>query len=199
MARLIAMCGPDKMGKETQSKMLVSSLRELGYRVELAEVPVKDAITHRLIYWMLRRGLAKKLPNVFQFVQFLNRIVFQTFKLKELLAENDFVILDRWALSAIVYGDATGVNKRFNRFLFKMMKRPHLTIVLTGEKKSKRVDDVYEADSLLQARVSAGYWNWVDAHPVDHELVSNHGEREDVHHRIMCVLMHDDIVLGGVV
>lgn len=185
-AKLVAIEGPDKVGKQTQSNMLAHSLRRYGERVSLVEVPFRDGVTHPIIYWMLKNGKAKTYPNLFQFVQFLNKFVFQWTILLWLRFVCDFVVLDRWSLSAIVYGDATGVNKSFNRVLCWLLKSPDITVVLHGASyKRKSVDDVYEKDSTLQLAVRKGYYDWVQEHPSDHELIDNQGTVDEVHERIL--------------
>lgn len=191
--KVICVEGPDKSGKQTQTNMLYDTLAE-NHSVTLVEVPVKG-LTHKAIYWMLRNGTAKKLPNFFQFVQFLNKLAFQLTVLPTLKAMSDYVILDRWSLSAIVYGDATGVNARFNRFLYDLLMKPDVVLVMHGASyKRSGESDSYEKDSDLQMAVKKGYWAWAMAHNGRHKLIHNVGTRDEVHARIMCTLIHDDVV-----
>lgn len=190
-AKLVAVEGADKCGKATQSRLLMNSLRQRSNaRVAQVEVPFNDGITYRLIYWMLKHGQARQHPNLFQFLQFINKFVFQWTKLLWLRLTCDFIILDRWSLSAIVYGDAGGADQTFNRALHMFLVRPDLTIVLDGQsfKRCGEVDDVYEKDSALQRAVRKGYRDWVTWHPFDHVLVDNQGGREVVHDRIRKVV-----------
>lgn len=191
--KVICVEGPDKSGKQTQTNMLYDTLAERN-GVTLVEVPVKG-LTHKAIYWMLRNGTAKRFPNFFQFVQFLNKLAFQLTVLPTLKAMSDYVILDRWSLSAIVYGDATGVNKRFNRFLWGLLAKPDITLIMHGPSFNREgQSDSYEKDSKLQAAVRQGYYDWSQEHPDDHELVNNQGSRLEVHATIMGVLIHGGIV-----
>lgn len=188
-AKLVAIEGPDKAGKFTQSELLTKRLQRSGYNVTLVEIPFNDHLTHKVIYAMLRNGSAKRFPNLFQFIQFLNKFIFQLTYLLWLRLFYDYVILDRWSLSAIVYGDATGVNKWFNRVLYSLLLRPNVTLILHGPSfKRNSVDDVYEKDSELQLAVRKGNYDWAQEHPVDHELIDNTGTRDDVHGRIMAVV-----------
>ena len=188
-ATILVIEGPDKVGKQTQSNMLVAKLRKDNYKVKLVEVPVKSWITFSLIYWMLRRGYAKSWPNVFQTLQFLNKWFFQ-FKLLCFRWFYDYIVFDRWALSAIVYGDAGGANKTYNRFLYWFLRKPDVTMVLVGAARSGEVTDVYEKDNTLQAQVRRGYSEWYVAHAYDNNvaLIDNMGTRDDVHARIMNTL-----------
>ncbi len=194
LAKLVIIEGPDKVGKQTQSNRLAHALRRYGDRVKLVEVPFNDKLTYRLIYWMLRSGKAKTHPNVFQFTQFLNKLIFQWTYLMWLRLTCDYVVLDRWRLSSIVYGDATGTNRTFNRLMYHALTAADVTVILHGPSfKRRTVDDAYERDSALQRDVRLGYYSWAVDHPVDHELVDNQGTQDEVHERIM-----DVVILGKV-
>jgi thymidylate kinase len=184
MAKLIVIEGPDKVGKETQSKLLTAYLKHNGHRATLVEVPFNDNFTHKAIYWMLRKGIAKSMPNLFQWTQYINKRIFQTYQLPELEADNDFVVLDRWALSAIVYGCAGGANPQWTRELCSRLRKPDLTIVLHGRSHIDRKDDVYEKDDTLQARVRVLYADH-GKHDPDTVLVSCEGTRVNVHERVI--------------
>lgn len=187
-ATLIVIEGPDKAGKATQSTMLVDVLTKAGHRTKLVEVPVKSPVTYRLIYWMLRNGMAKSLPNVFQYVQFLNKFFFQVFHLVFSRWTHDFIVFDRWALSSIVYGDAGGANKGFTRFLFRRLWQPDGTIIMVGAARSGETTDVYESDNSLQSKVRVGYADWFSFHPDKCVMIDNTGTRPEVHQRIMNAL-----------
>jgi thymidylate kinase len=190
LATIIVVEGADKMGKQTQTKMIAESLKLFGHKVSLVEVPVNDNFTHKVIYWMLRNGLARRFSNLFQFVQFMNKFIFQFTGLLKLRLTNDFVVLDRWSLSSIVYGDATGTNKIFNRILYSLLVRPKVTVILHGPSFSRStIDDVYEKDSKLQNDVKKRYYDWANSHPSRHELIDNQGTKEIVHGRVLFSIM----------
>jgi thymidylate kinase len=156
-AKMIAIEGPDCVGKETQSKLLFEHLSSCGYKVARVEVPVNDGITHKLIYWMLKNKLAKNLPSVFQFVQALNKIGFFLFKLKKLLRENDYLILDRWILSAYVYGTVTNVPRLLNNLFYFFVRDVNAYVVLVGQPFNRTGLDDYEKDTKLQKDVRMQY------------------------------------------
>lgn len=193
MAKLVTVEGIDKCGKETQSKLMLQSYLCSGYRTSRVEVPVKDCNkTYRLIYWMLNNGLAKRWPNTFQFIQFMNKLLFQLLFLPKLLNDNDIVILDRWSLSAVIYGDATGVNHNFNMMLFNWLKKPDITVIFHGTsfRRSTTTDDSYEKDTELQKRVAQAYHNWGVKHPRETVLISNSGKSvEEVHKDVILDLV----------
>jgi len=195
MAKLIVLEGPDKVGKSTHTKLLLEALHEEKWCAISIKVPIPGR-TSDLIYWMLRNYAATTFPNLFQFVQFLNKLLFQLFKLPRLMKQYNFVVLDRWKLSSIVYGDATSVHKGFNRWLNGLLSKPDLTIVMCERsfKRSSTVDDSYEKDSDLQSRVREGYKVWALEHPSDHALISNDQPKQDVHDDIMAELIVRGIV-----
>ena len=195
MGKLIVFEGPDKVGKETQSKRLAAALVELGIKAIRVE-PTKESLPRgrKLIYSMLESGAAKRHPNTFQFVQFLNRIYFQVFKLPKLLEENEIVILDRWALSGWVYGSAEGINDSLNKWMFNRAKRADVVLVLSGTSyKRKAADDSYERDTDLQSKVRILYRNAGLNWP-NHVLVDNHDSIGDVHDSILALLANMNLI-----
>lgn len=186
LAKIVVIEGPDKCGKATQSSLLTHVLGRYGDRAVRVEIPFNDGLTHRLIYHMLKNGQAKRWPNLFQFIQFLNKFIFQWTWLLWLRLSYDWIVLDRWKLSAIVYGNATGTNRFLNDLMYGLLKNPDVTLVLLGSSfKRATVDDVYEKDTELQVRVRDGYRSWAQHHPFDHEVIDNQGTRDEVHARIM--------------
>jgi len=188
MARLIVLEGPDRVGKETQSKLLTAYLRQLGHKATLVEVPVHDSLTYRAIYWMLHNGTAVQYPNVFQFVQYVNKRTFQEFVLADLMETNDFVILDRWVLSSIVYGMAAGVRIPWIAELSARLKTPDVTIVLHGKAHVDRHGDAYEKNKLLQEAVRFTYKQWALGHKDECELIDCEAPRMMVHNQIIAAL-----------
>lgn len=185
MAKLIVIEGPDKVGKETQSKLLTGYLRSKGYRVALVEVPVNDNFTHKVIYWMLRNGMARTYPDMFQYVQYLNKKFFQEFKLPKLEKENDILIFDRWTLSTIVYGAADLADKNKTAELVSRLRKPDLTIVLNGPAHTDHKDDTYEKDDSIQARVRVLYRDLATIMFHNHRLINSEDTRINVHNKIV--------------
>lgn len=184
MSKLIVLEGPDRCGKATQSAALVQWIESMGYKASLVEIPVHDNMTHPIIYWMLRNGAAKKFPKLFQWLQFLNRKIFQTFKLPKLERNNDFIIMDRWSLSTVIYGIAEGVSKQFTEDLYYKLKIPDHTILLLGDSHMSAAEDSYEADSSLQQRVKSYYADWAQMHPTVSSVVDCSLSRQEVSRNI---------------
>jgi len=110
---------------------------------------------------MLENGHAKNWTDIFQFVQFLNKFIFQFILLIQMF-RYDYIVLDRWHMSSIVYGDASGADKRLTRLYSMFLLLPDMTIILCGEKhrRPEEIDDSYESDSKLQSDVKKAYDNF---------------------------------------
>lgn len=197
MARFIAIEGPDKVGKATQSKRLALYLEARGVKVVRVEIPFHDGITYRIIYWMLRNGQAVRFPNLFQVAHFLNKVIYQAILMPWHWFTVDYVVLDRWKLSSVVYGSAGKANSKWIRFLYDLLMAVDHTIILMGEAfRSDRPDDSYESHKKMQQDVRIGYVEAANASPADHTVVNvvPNDNREDVHRRVLKVLIDKGVV-----
>jgi dTMP kinase len=180
MSKIIVIEGADKCGKFTQTHLLQEYITRTGLGAVVVEVPIRSAVTYRIIYWMLQNGLAKKFPKFFQWLQFLNRKIFQVLSLPSLLKTYDYVILDRWSLSTIVYGTAEGIDPKFSQDLADKLISPDYTILLLGKSHMGLAEDVYEADNSLQERVKKLYKEWSDIHPITSTIIDCSLTREEI-------------------
>jgi len=193
-AKLISIEGPDRVGKATQSKNIVETFKGMNRSTKRIEIPFNDRLTYKMIYWMLRNGLVKKTPNLFQFVQFFNKFLFQIVVLPWLWLRYDFIVFDRWALSAIVYGDASGASGWFNRMLCSMLVKPYLTIILMGRARGVCDEDVYEKDTTIQKLVRVGYNDYAAKNMADCCIVDCEDTVEAVHWNIIEELIFENII-----
>lgn len=183
--RFIAIEGPDRVGKATQAKMLRDWLIDHGQSATVVEVPIAGNFTYRLIYWMLRNGLAKKLPKIFQGLQCLNRWIFQTFDLVKLGHRYDYVIFDRWSPSTVVYGMAEGLSRESVEKMYVVLYRPDITFVLLGDAHKHEAEDVYEADSELQSKVRKRYKEWAAEKPRERRVIDCSQSKEQISKEIL--------------
>jgi thymidylate kinase len=189
VAKLIAVEGPDRVGKATQSKFIVDAFNATKKRSVRIEIPFNDGLTYRLVYNMLKNGIAASWPNLFQFVQFLNKFLFQVFVLPWYILKYDYVVLDRWSLSAVVYGDAGGASPCINRAEYALLVEPAATVVLLGSARGECNEDVYEKNAGLQTLVRVGYHDWVQRHPEKFRIVDCTGSKLEVHQRFISALV----------
>lgn len=186
LAKIIVIEGPDRVGKETQTKMLVEYIRQRGYSVKHVEVPYNDNLSHKLVYSMLKGGAAKMYPTTFQLVQFANKFMFQVTRLPLYMLKYDYVVFDRWRLSSVVYGNATNVIPKITQITYDALKRADATIVLLGSSYSmNNVGDSYESDSKLQQDVKKEYKDWAEKNQKDTRIISSTGMRFEVHANIV--------------
>ena len=182
--RIIVIEGPDKVGKQTQTAMLVESLRGLGVKVATAEIPYNDGPIYNRIYEWLRNGVALKYPEAFQTYQVANRLVWQGDVLPKLAQNNDVIIMDRWNISAIVYGRGSGLSEEQVQDIIvnSGLVEPDLVFVFDGEPfiTPDREDDSYERNMELRRKVREGYMRWADENSDIALKVPANRPREDV-------------------
>jgi thymidylate kinase len=143
---------------------------------------------------MLRNGLAKKFPKLFQVMQFLNRKFFQIFKLPRIEDQYDLIIFDRWSLSTVAYGMASGVPQDFTVKLSTYLRKPDHTFILLGKAFPHEVEDVYEADVDLQAEVRAHYALWATFNPQSCTVIDCQQNKKKISKQICDILKSKKIV-----
>lgn len=194
MSKIIVIEGPDRVGKQTQTRMLKETFQNYGMLATVVEVPIRSAITYRIIYWMLRNGLAKRFPKIFQWFQYLNRKIFQEYTLPHLEDRYDAVIMDRWSLSTIVYGAAEGVPRDFTLKLAKKLREQDFTIILHGESFAHEAEDSYESDDNLQKKVRLEYARWALENPTTTKMVNCQQSKKAIAREIKNVLQSQRIL-----
>lgn len=166
-AKIIVIEGSDCVGKETQTEMLVHTLTStFGQKVETFSLPNYTSLTGILIRKFLDNGLAGKFPMLFQLLQFLDK---KNFERTLRHVDCDFVVLDRWSLSSLIYGLCTKVNPDVCLKLFSLLEQPDLTIVLDGLGFKRQTLDSYEKNSELQQAVKAAYRFWASSRQDDND------------------------------
>lgn len=159
-AKIISFEGPDGVGKTTQVRRLVEALGRDHKFVQTVKLPRYDRLTGKLILRMLKSGSAVRYPNVFQVIQWLDKLLFQLFYMPKLLRENDYVLFDRWHVSMWAYGLAGGANETLTNALVSTLKAPDLVLVFHGKSKRTEKQDSYESDAAYQKNVALHYVLW---------------------------------------
>jgi thymidylate kinase len=107
------------------------------------------------------------------------------------MCEYDYIVLDRWSLSALIYGMATGLGRADCEDQFAALIRPDATIVLVGKALSDKKDDVYEADTYIQRRVRELYTDWaINNTHNGGRMIHASGNRGEVHLNVLDALRH---------
>lgn len=153
----IAIEGPDKAGKATQSKLLKDYLVGKGLKVEAISFPRYDTEIGQIIL----QELKSKNPNKYALHMLfeVDRYLFE----KEYSKLNcDFLILDRFNLSNLAYCRALGMDVDWVRGLQRYQMKPDITFLLAASADllyDRREDnrDKYEEDIEFQQRVVESY------------------------------------------
>jgi thymidylate kinase len=183
MPLLIAIEGPDKVGKATQTKLLDAALNVEPSRIVAPfEIPYNDANTYDKIYAMLKDGSAGQYPHAFQAFHAANRMVWQQEHLKKCQA--DVVLLDRWNPSSWVYGRAAGLSDEFLSSVLDHVRPADFVVVLDG-KPMAEATDTYEADVEFMSTVRNGYHRWAKENSDRAVLVEANRPREVVQGEIL--------------
>lgn len=198
MPILIAFEGPDSSGKTTQKELLTQRLIDSGYHVESYKCPNASKPFGKKIYEMLSTGSALKFPTFFQILQFFDKLGLNQ-KLQERSIEShaDFVIIDRWVLSSLVYGRSTGVSKILLKIMSMYIQSPHITIY-SKLNFSRQLNDEYDKDVLLQERVRLFYEKYSKDSSVTGHLIKleTPGTEEEIFDEIWDNLKNNFYVKG---
>jgi len=179
---IVAIEGADRLGKATQTEILLNNLRRSNIRATHEEVPWKDNITYDLIYKMLNNGDAVEHPVVFQTYQGCNRLIMQTQYLQGLAMHFDVILLDRWTPSTWVYGRVSGVTDDQTETILQDVWDPDFTVILDGKSfdmPDKRADD-YEKSVAFQESIREGYLQWFETHQENAAIVNANRDRHTV-------------------
>lgn len=187
-AVIVSFEGIDGVGKSTQIDRVFEELGRAGHLVAKAKLPAYDTFTGRIIRRMLKNGAAVKYPNLFQTVQWVDKHVFQWTKLKKLLRENDFVLLDRWHASMWAYGLAGGANEKLTNYYVDSIREPHAVLVFSGTCKRDSAEDSYETDAWFQSAVKLHYVLWTCIRPSNSYVINADASEQAVTQEVLNVI-----------
>ena len=162
--------GPDKVGKATQSKLLVNALVDFSVlRANLIEIPSKHHACYAKIYDMLKRrtdGSAPAVdhPAVFQTFQVANRFHIQEDIERMAQGGHVVIVFDRWVASSWAYGLAANVRPEQLDVINDGLLVPDITFLLDGRgfARPEQEDDAYEDDDSFQGSVRKTYQQWAE-------------------------------------
>jgi dTMP kinase len=163
--KIIALEGLDKSGKATQTKLLTERLRSEGYNVVQSEFHRYDTPTGELIMKWLRKEYDVDQTTI-ELIMAADKQAQQNW-IKQLGKDDvDFLILDRYTLSQIVYSQASGLSAMWVSDLQENLLQPDLNIIIDipAEESMRRKgkhnngeNDRYESDRQLLEEVGRLY------------------------------------------
>ena len=169
--KIITFEGIDQSGKETQSKLVRERLEAEGHKVGYTYFPNYETHIGKEIAAFLA-GDRPYSPNVTQLLYAANRYEILE-HLKTLLAENDFVIIDRYVSSGVVYGCVNGLDFEWANMIESKLPQEDITVLLdissevSRSRKSEDTRDIYEKeysflDKVRQEYLTLGHKdNWI--------------------------------------
>ena len=158
--RFIVIEGIDQSGKETQSRLLVRRLRWDGHKTEKLSYPIYTSFSGREIEAFLD-GKRFYPHQVLHMLYSMNRWE-NLDKLRELLRDSDFLIVDRYYPSNLAYGIARGLDEQWLLSLDRGLPEPNKIILVDtsveasfARKTSGR--DIHERDKTFLKKVRKVY------------------------------------------
>jgi dTMP kinase len=188
---IIAVEGIDGSGKETQTDLLTEYLTNLGKRVMNRSYPQYSSFVGKEIGRLLAgksdETSATKLDAKSMSLWYALDRWYDFQSLQNTLPQVDFLLLNRFTLSSVVYqGARASADPEIGPWIFALeheilgLPQPDLYIILDTStrvasenvfKKQEReyigtkVQDVYERDVTLQQRAQSMYLSWANANP----------------------------------
>ncbi|PIR54299.1 dTMP kinase [Candidatus Peregrinibacteria bacterium CG10_big_fil_rev_8_21_14_0_10_42_8] len=156
-AKFIVIDGPDGSGTTRQSELLADRLRKAGDTVLLSAEPTNSSIGKEVRAMLHKESMPS--ADAVQLLFCADRADHVENVIKPALAQGNTVILDRYALSTIVYGKAQGVDGQWLETINAAFPKPDLTFItlppfdVCMERIGRRsVQDQFEVESF-QRRV----------------------------------------------
>lgn len=161
--KIIALEGLDKCGKFTQTKLLYERMKYEGFICEKSEFHRYDTPTGDLIRKFLYNEYDADKYTI-ELIMAADKQMQQNWFKKLKKQKTDFLILDRYTTSQIVYGLANGIKIEWIRSLQKYLTKPSLEIFIDipveksmSRKGKNTTDDKYETNKELLTKVRENY------------------------------------------
>lgn len=160
--RFIVLEGPDGSGTTLHSHLLANRLREAGFDVLETAEPSLGPIGQQIRG--ILKGHEKIADDALQLLFCADRAQHLADIIEPALREGKTVICDRYALSTIVYGAASGLDRQWLKQVNAAFREPDITILtlppieVCMERLHRRSElDALEASELFQRRVYEEY------------------------------------------
>lgn len=191
--KIIAIEGCDKSGKHSATKMLVERLEAEGYKVVMSEHHRYDTPTGQLVMQWLQDKYQVSQETI-ELIMTADKQAQQEYYNRLETEGYDFLILDRYTLSQVVYAISNNINIDWVMELQRYMRKPDIDIVIdisaetSMSRKGKHnngVNDKYESDLELLKVVRENYMLTPEKYSAPQKFIVN-GEQD-------IELVHDDI------
>ena len=154
--KFIVLYGTNNLGKTTQAKLLVSSLKKAGKKAEYVKYPVYALEpAGGLINGYLRKGNPYKFtPRELQLLHFIDRVKFEPI-LNAKLEKGVNLIAEDYFGTAVCWGIGYGVDRKFLEYLYSFVKKEDLSILFDGERFEQSIEKNHrhENDKKLTNKV----------------------------------------------
>lgn len=195
MGKMIVIEGLDGAGTTTQSKLLLSYLEKRGISAIRTAEPTKSPFGQEIRKWLA--SPIEKEPYLLTMLALAfaaDRMHHVHHTLVPGLRDNEFVIVDRYVLSSLVYQGLhlpSSYVKEINRFALI----PDMTLVLDIPAKDALVrlagreggKDFYESRTLLE-KIRGRYAHFASEDPEQYTLIDAAGSIDSVHQHIINVV-----------
>ncbi len=185
MDRLVAIEGIDQSGKKSQTGLLERLLRRRNLKVGTISFPIYNSRSGRLIRAYLDGKVRLPFPAACMLYS-LNRWE-QLDRLRQLMAESDFVVANRYTPSGLAYGIAGGAQMSWLRALDEGLPRPKVVILLdvpvdTSFVRKKVARDIHESNAEYLRKVRRAYLKLARSH--GWHVVDGTGSKAEVLERV---------------
>ena len=192
--KIIALEGPDKAGKMTQSKLLVDSLRRSGRISVVMDFPDYSTPIGMEISAFLegKRDYSNELKHMLMSANRWER----KREIESLVKTGTIVVINRYYQSNLVYGISNGLDIDWLLNLDKGLPKEHIAIVIdvspsTASLRAEKLD-LFESNEKLLLDVNKNYSKL--AKQFSWKIVNGDNSKEQVHQDIMNLLKREKII-----
>lgn len=192
--KIIALEGPDKAGKMTQSKLLVDSLRKSGIISVVMDFPDYSTPIGMEISAFLedKRDYSNEVKHMLMSANRWER----KREIESLVKTGTIVVINRYYQSNLVYGISNGLNIDWLLNLDKGLPKEDIAIVInispsTVKLRTEKLDLFERSEKLLLA-VNKNYSKL--AKQFSWKIISGDNSKEQVHQDILNLLKREKII-----
>lgn len=146
--KFIVFYGVNNLGKTTQVKLLVMTLKKRGIKAEYIKYPVYALKPDgRIINAYLRKGNPDKFsPFEIQLIYYINRLKYEPV-LKNKLEKGINMIAEDYSGAGLAWGAATGLNRKFLEYFESSLKKADLNILFYGKRFRNAIEKTHKFEN----------------------------------------------------